>query len=196
MKPTEEHQQPVFPATPQPPAIASQPQQPQQLSHTEQPMNHDFDTDETIKWEASEFIDHQKNAGWFLLLSLGGIVLCVAVYFLLRDILATVVTGVAILTFGMFARKKPRTLTYMLTPTYFMVGERRYSYDDFRTFSVIQDGALYSILLAPNQRFMPPLTIYFDPEDGEDIFDVLAERIPHEERKADPIDRFMRRIRF
>lgn len=149
-----------------------------------------------VQWRASEFIDHQKSPTWFLQLSVGAILVSGLMYLITRDIFSSVVVFLAFAALGFFAKQKPRTLTYSLLPTTVKIGERSYSYDDFRTFSVVQDGALFSILLQPLKRFMPPLTIYFDPQDGERIFDALAAHIPHEERAQDPIDRFMRKIRF
>lgn len=168
-------------------SFASEPPQPQ----TPQPAEPSL-----VQWQASEFIDHQKSAGWFLPLIGVSIVLCGIMYLITRDILSTVVVFLACAAFGFYAQQKPRTLTYTLLPTSFKIGQRSYSYDDFRTFSIVQDGPLYSIFLQPLKRLMPPLTIYFDPQDGERIFDILASHIPHEERVQDPIDRFMRRIRF
>jgi hypothetical protein len=149
-----------------------------------------------MQWNASEFIDHQKSTGWFMPLILGSIVLSGAIYFFTRDILATLVIMLGCISFGTYARQKPRTLTYTLLPTSIRIGSKTYSYDDFKTFSIIEEGALFSIFLQPIKRFMPPLTIYFDPDDGEKIFDTLATHLPHIEREQDPIERLMRRIRF
>lgn len=179
---------PISEPTPVNNPIAEAQDQPEEQSTPEQ--------SPLIQWNASEFIDHQKNAGWFVPLTFGIIVLAIGVYFITRDILSTVVIVLAGITFGVFARQKPRTLTYTLLPTTIKIGPKTYSYDDFKTFSIIQDGALFSVLLEPIKRFMPPLSIYFAPEDGERIFDTLAGHIPHQERQPDPVDRLMRRIRF
>lgn len=149
-----------------------------------------------IQWQASEFVDHKKNPGWFLLLAVGAVVLCGLIFILTRSILSTVVVGIAVIAFGVVANQRPRTLTYALFGTGLQVGDKQYIYDDFRSFSVVQDGALQSIILQPNKRFMPPLTVYFAPEDGEKIFDVLATHLPHEERQVDSVDQLMRKIRF
>lgn len=151
---------------------------------------------EEVRWQASEFIDHQKSAGWFLLLALGAVLGAGLMYLITKSTFSTVVVVLAIFAFGMTARQRPRTLTYVIGASTLQVGEKKYRYDDFRTFSIQQEGALYSIFLEPIQRFIPPVSIYFDPADGEKIFDVLASHIPHTERKPDAIDRLMQRIRF
>lgn len=153
-------------------------------------------SDKPIQWQASEFINHEKNNNWFLLLGLGTIVVCLVVYFISRSIFSTSVVALAAITFGITAKQKPRTMRYALTPHEIRVGDKRYSYDDFRSFNMVQEGALWSIILQPTKRFMPSLTIYFDQSDGEKIFDTLAAQMPHQEKSTDSVDRFMRRIRF
>lgn len=162
------------------------PQQPQQ---TEQSAG-------IVQWKASEFIDHQKSSLWFIVLALGGVAGGGLMYLITRDILSTVVVVVAAAAFGIYASKKPRTLTYSLTPTNLKIDQKTYRYDEFKSFSLHQEGALYSIVLDPIKRFTPPLTIYFAGDDGEQIFDALAQHLPHEERSQDPIDNLMRKIRF
>lgn len=151
---------------------------------------------EEVRWQASEFIDHQKTPGWFFLLAVGALFGAALMYLITRSIFSTVIVLLAVIAFAMTAKQKPRTLTYSLGPNNLQVGEKNYLYDDFRSFSIVQEGALYSIFLEPIKRFMPPVSIYFDPVDGEKIFDTLASHIPHTEREPDTIDRLMQRIRF
>lgn len=149
-----------------------------------------------IQWQASEFIDHEKNSNWFVLLGLGTVVTCTVVYFISNSIFSTAVVLIAAVAFAVTAKQKPRTMQYSLMPQELRVGDKSYRYDDFRSFNLVQDGALWSIILQPTKRFMPSLTIYFDQTDGEKIFDALAAQMPHQERSVDSVDRFMKRIRF
>lgn len=162
-----------------------------------QPVSSPQPAGEGIQWQASEFIDHQKSALWFIALVIVAIVASVVIYFLTGGgVLAPIVVGMSALAFATIARQKPRSLQYALTSSDITVGQKKFSYDDFKAFSVVQDGALYSIVLEPTKRFMPPLTIYFASEDGEKIFDTLAQHLPHEDRQLDAVDRMMRKIRF
>lgn len=149
-----------------------------------------------LQWKASEFIDHQKSFVWFLPVVICGLLVAFVSYLLTKGILTTLVIVVGTIAFSVFAKQKPRTLTYALFPASIRIGQRQYSYDDFKSFSIVQDGALYSIFLEPIKRFFPPQTIYFPPEEGEKIFDFLADRLPHIERKTDPVERLMQKIRF
>lgn len=149
-----------------------------------------------VQWQASEFIDHQKTAQWFLPLIIGVLTLGALMYLITRNILSTVVVVLGGATFLVFAKQKPRTLSYALTASGITIGQKKFLYDDFRTFSIVQEGAIFSVFLEPIKRFMPPLSIYFDPNDGEKIFDILAQHIPHQQREVDPVEKLMRRIRF
>ena len=149
-----------------------------------------------VEWDGSEFIEHQKSIGWFLILSLCSTIGSVLIYFITRSIFSSIVTLLAVVAFGLIAKQKPRTLHYSLLGGSIRIGTQQYSYDDFKTFSINQDVALFNFTLQPIKRFTPVLTIYFPPEDGEVIFDTLAAHLPHEEQKNDPIENLMRRIRF
>ena len=102
----------------------------------------------------------------------------------------------AVFTFGLIAKQKPRTLRYALLNKTIQIGQKEYIYDDFASFSLSQDGGLPSISLQPLKRFLPILTIYFDPQDGEKIFDIFASRLPNVQTAQDSVERFMKKIRF
>lgn len=149
-----------------------------------------------LTWQASEFVDHQKSIGWYVPMIGVALVLTGLTYWSTKDILASLVVVAAAVAFGVYAKQKPRTLAYSLSDTTVSIGDKHYRYDDFKSFSVVQNGALYSILLEPVKRFIPTLTIYFPPDEGEKIFDTLASQLPHVERQVDPLERLMQKIRF
>jgi hypothetical protein len=98
--------------------------------------------------------------------------------------------------FGALAARKPRELTYSLDDHGLQVGDKFYPYMDFRSFSVMEEGAIHSITLMPLRRLMPLLTIYYDPADEDKIVNALADMLPHEDRQHDMVERLMRRLRF
>jgi hypothetical protein len=48
----------------------------------------------------------------------------------------------------------------------------------------------------PLKRFMPPLSMYFDPTDEDHIVKVLTSHLPMQDHHHDPIEKLMRMIRF
>jgi hypothetical protein len=113
-----------------------------------------------------------------------------------HDIISVVVILVAAFAFGMLGSRKPRQQQYGLSAGGLDIGQRHYGYDEFRSFSVAHEGAFSSIVLMPLKRFAPLMTIYYAPEDEDKIVDLISVNLPFEDRKPDPIDNLMSRVRF
>jgi hypothetical protein len=158
-------------------------------SHPEQPVG-------TVTWTASEFIAHTKSTGWYLMLALVAIAIAALVWLVTKDKISTTVILVAALALGGYGARKPRQLQYVLNDQGLEIGSKYYAYDEFGSFSIMQEGAFSSIVFVPLKRFAPLTTIYYAPEDEDKIVDILSERLPMEERHHDAVDRLMHRIRF
>ena len=150
----------------------------------------------TLTWTASEFIDHEKGAGWYALLTLAGIALAGVVYFLTKDILSTAVVLFAALAFGVFAARKPQVQNYSLTSRGLQVGARMYSFQNYKNFSIVPEGAVISIVFMPLRRFMAPLTVYVMPDMEDQVIDFLGGVLPFEQYRTDAVDGLLRRIHF
>ena len=152
--------------------------------------------DATITWTASEYIDHTKGASWYLVLAGGTIVLAATVYLATKDYFATGVIAVLGVIVGVFSRQKPKQVAYELSSLGLKAGEKTYPFSLFKSFALIREGALSSVNLIPIKRFMPPLSIYFDPSDEQKIVNLLGSFLPLEEGGLDSIERLSRRLRF
>lgn len=150
-----------------------------------------------LSWEASEYIDHEKSSGWYVILVFGAIVVSVGVYLLTNgDWFATGVVAIAAVLFGIVAARRPRTLRYEISSQGISIGDKHYAFSEFKTFSLITDTALHSIQLLPLKRFMPPLSMYFPPAEEDNVVQTLGTYLPYENRGHDAFDRLMGRIRF
>ena len=152
--------------------------------------------DEVITWTGSEFISNEKGAGWYAVLFGGSVVFAVLIYLLTKDKVSAATVVLASLVFASFAAHKPRTQQYGLSRQGVQIGMKTYGFQDFKTFSVVEEGAIASIVFMPLKRFMPPLTIYVAPEMEERVITYLSAFLPFEQRRADAIDSLLRRIRF
>ncbi len=172
--------------------------QPHPDEYAPQPANHPFSVshDDAVSWSASEFIAHQKSAGWYAILFLVIVVTALAVFYLTRDKISTGAILFVGAIFGILAARKPRTLGYRVDSAGLTIGERSFDYDQFRSFAVVDEDAFSSIVFMPLRRFMPLITIYYDPKDEQKIVTILANRLPLETHQLDAIDQLMRRIRF
>lgn len=151
---------------------------------------------EEVQWTAAEFIEHHKGVSWYGLLVLAAVVLAVADYFATKDIFSAVVIVVAAGMFGVYAARKPRTRDYHLSPGGLQIGEKTYGFQDFKNFSVAEEGAVSSIVFMPLKRFAPPLTIYVSPDIEESVLNYLSAFLPFEQHRADAVDGLLRRIHF
>lgn len=150
----------------------------------------------SITWTASEFIAHQKTPLWYLSLGVAAAVLAVIVWLLTKDVVSPAVIIIGALLLAIYGARQPRQIQYRLDQKGIHVGSRQYAYQEFRSFSIIPEGAFNSIVLTPLKRFSLLLTIYYAPEDEQKIVALLSERLPMEPRRKDAIDRLMWRIRF
>lgn len=150
-----------------------------------------------ISWSASEFVAYHKSMGWYALMILAIIVLAGFVFLVTNgDIISVVSIFLIGMLFLAFASRKPRTLNYRINKDGVTVGEKLYSFSTIKSFAVIDEGSLHSIMLIPIQRFLPAISLYFDPQEEQKIVETLGGYLPHEERKQDAIDRLMHKIRF
>ncbi len=150
----------------------------------------------SVQWSASEYVDHEKDSKWYLALGGGGFVLTALIFLITQDFLASTVVFLAIISIAIFAGRKPETKQYSVDENGVTVGEKNFSYSQFRSFSVVEEGAIDSIWLKPLKRYAPAVIIYFAPDDEDKIIEVLSNFLPHEDRELDPIDRFSKRVRF
>lgn len=153
-------------------------------------------TDGVVSWSASEYVSHQKGASWYLKLALVGLLVSVIVFLMTRDFISTGVVIFAAAIMGILSAKQPRVLEYRLNGHGLSVGGKFYDYTMFKSFSVIDDGGPKSIILMPLKRFMPLLSVYFDPEDEEKVLDILSSHLAFDHREYDMVDKFMRKVRF
>ena len=150
-----------------------------------------------ITWTAQEYVHIDKGPWWFVLFGL--IVLgfiALDVFFLHAWTLSVLVIVMAIAVI-IYIRRPPRTLTYALSPQQGLyIGEQLYTFDQFKSFGLIDDSGHHSIMLIPRKRFSPGVSVFFPEEAGERIVDILGSHLPMENLKLDAIDVLVRKLRL
>jgi hypothetical protein len=157
-----------------------------------------FDANEApVTWTAQEYIHLDKGPGWFILFALAVLGLIAIDVFLLKSWSFSALVVVMAVAVIIYSRRPPRTLTYALSAKHGLhVGERLYDFEDFKAFGFIKDGEHNSIMLIPRKRFAPGVSVYFPEEAGEQIVDILGQRLPMENLKLDIIDIAVRKLRL
>jgi len=149
----------------------------------------------SVNWEAEEYIQTEKSGGWYLglLVITAGLVLMSV---LLKWWTFTVLVVLSAVALVIYVKRPPRVLHYSLSSKGLSEGNRLYSYEDFKSFGVLMEGAKPAIMLTPRKRFSPRVTVYFPEERGEEIVDAFGARLPMEEVNLDFLDRVVKWLRF
>ena len=177
-----------------------QPEQDLQWQQPDQVPEHDVaEADavyEPMSWEASEYVQHDKNGIWFLALAGVASALLLLDYFLIKSLTFALLIIVMAIGVVVVARRPPRVLRYTLTASTLQIDSKALNLADFQAFGVLQEEAMYSIRLIPKKRFMPAVNVFFPPEYGEGIVDMFGSVLPMEHVEHDLIDTLAQKIRF
>jgi hypothetical protein len=151
---------------------------------------------DVVEWTASEFVAHQKGFGWYMVLGLIGFVIAAGVYLVTHDIFSVVVVGTLAAVIGVAANQKPRVMTYRLDRSGLTIGQKLHPYGEFKSFSVVNEGAFASVTFLPLKRFMLSVSVYVAPDDQSRIIEALSRHLPMQPAGRDTFDHMLRRIRF
>lgn len=151
---------------------------------------------EPITWTASEFIDHHKSPAWYGVVIGTFIALSAILYITIKDIIAIIAIGIAVVLFLVMASKKPRQLPYQVDDHGITIGNKFYAYSEFKSFALRREGVIGSISFTPLKRLMPEISIYYTPEDESRIVALLSERLPNDQRREGGTNAIMNKIRF
>lgn len=150
-----------------------------------------------ITWTAQEYVHSDRNAWWFVAFIVVVLGLIAVDVFVLHSWTFSALVIVMAIALVIYIRRPPRTLTYALSPMQGLyVGEKLYTYEEFKAFGLIQDGPHYSIMLIPRKRFSPGVSVFFPDDAGERIVDILGQRLPMETLKLDVVDVIVRKLRL
>ena len=149
-----------------------------------------------IQWTASEFISHQKTLNWYVVLGSASAAVTLIVFVVSRNILSALVVAGACAALGVVAARKPQIKSYQISTNGITIQNTEYSYALFKSFSVIDEGAIGCIWLRPLKKLSPTVAMYYPPDQEESIIMMLENFLPEEDRQHDLVDRLSRRIRF
>lgn len=148
-----------------------------------------------LSWNAAEFIYNHKPFGWYLLLALIFLALIGAAIWTHQWLLIAVfaLMGIAL---GVYANRKPRTLTYSVTNRGVDVGDKKYGYDQFKTYFESDDYGQLVFDLVPTKRFAPLVSLPITKEIEAKIEDHLASYLPKTEPRNDSIEKVFKLLHF
>jgi hypothetical protein len=122
--------------------------------------------------------------------------LALGIYFLTKEYFAAITILAVGVIVALYARQKPKQVTYELSEAGLRIGEKLYAYSLFKSFSLKNEIGLSSLQLMPLKKLMPAISIYYDAADEEKIVDILSKHLPLDEAKPDSIERLSRHLKL
>lgn len=188
--------EPVAPTSPEvvsqsAPEVVSPEQVAPEASDANQPLTEE---DVLLRWEGTEYLHHDRTPIWYVVVAVVTTALMVAAIMVFHSITFAILIPVMAVALIIYARRPPERLQYILSRKGLHVNDRLFSYDQFKSFGVLQHGAESSVVLTPRKRFQIGQTLYFPAEIGEQLVDMLAARLPMKEVKPDAVDQFLAKI--
>lgn len=152
---------------------------------------------EPIYWSATEYTPADKNFLWFFVFALVVIALVAADILFLHYYTFSALIIVMALAIVVLTKRPSKSIQYTLSDEQGLyIGDILHPFNEYKSFSYLQDGNRHMIMLIPVKRFSLPTSVYFPEEAGEQIVDVFGARLPMENRKLDIVDVIVRKLRL
>lgn len=152
--------------------------------------------DQVVQWQATEYIQHDKNTLWFVLFIVVTLGLMAIAIFVIQSWTFAVLVPVMAVALLTYTQRPPRLMSYSMSRKGLHVNDHLYPFVEFKAFGVIHDGSEYSIMLVPTKRFRPGVSVYFPENVGEQLVDMLGTRLPMRDLQLDFVDRLLRKLRI
>lgn len=153
-------------------------------------------TPQNIQWSALEFVKHEKNPLWFII---GGIIAIIFLIFSIwtKNFIFAIIIILATFSIFIWAQKKPRKITFLLTPKGLKIDENLYAFDHLKSFWIFYDPPEIKFLSVESKKlFMPRIIIPIADENPNRIREFLLKYLPEVEQRESLIDILARRLRY
>lgn len=134
----------------------------------------------SITWEAPEHHHVEKNAEWFVILSIIALAASAAA-FMVGNILFSVLIVLMAITTALASLRTPQTIPFAVTARGVRVDDRLYPYSTLESYYINEEDPKGPQLLIKGERLIMPLIVIPLPEDEVDeIEDLIAMKLPEE----------------
>ncbi len=147
-----------------------------------------------IQWQAPEYMQDHRSAWWFIIFWVVVVILMVVAVVLIKSWSFAILIPAMAAALTIYSHRPPRQLSYVLSSKGLYINEKLHPMSEFKSFGVVREEALPSVMLIPVKRFRPGLTVYFPAEVGEAVVDLLGSRIPMQDITLDFFDKLIRQL--
>jgi hypothetical protein len=156
---------------------------------------HEYADDEPLHWSDNEYIVREKNGLWFVALFMVAAIMIAADFVYLKSYTFSLLVVVMVAAIIVYSRWPPRLVDYTLSGANGLyIGDRLYHFSEFKSFGILQEKDVNSIVLIPVKRFSPAVAVYFPSEVGEKLVDIFGARLPMQKIKTDFFDVIIRQL--
>lgn len=166
------------------------------VAPAEQPSEPSEDDTAVLRWEAPEYILHDRDGLWYVVFAIVTLALMAASIFWIKSITFTILIPVMAAALVVYVRRPPQHVSYTLSRKGIHANDRMHPYVEFKAFAISSQGGAHSVILIPRKRFHMALTAYFPEEVGEPLVDMLAARLPMQTYVPDFLDRLLQKLRI
>lgn len=154
-----------------------------------------------VAWEAAEFVEHPKGAGWVLVVWLVALVfagLALWQYQLtFLGVITTLVAVTAALALTTQGRVRPKVVRIVIDADGLAVNGQRYLWQELKSFWLVFTPLNQSFYLETTRRFLPIMPLQIGKMDPEIIRSLLLAHLPERVDRAEELgDRFARMMKF
>lgn len=133
-----------------------------------------------MEWKAPEYEFRKKTADWFWIVG----IITIAIIFVgivLKNILLAVLALVGGFSLFLYSVKKPRRISFALTPRGVAIGDKIYDYENLKCFWLNYDPPIKKELLIESKKtFVPHMTIMLGEQNPNEIRNYLLKFLKEE----------------
>jgi len=148
---------------------------------------------EVIRWDAPEYVQHEKGWKWFLAAGLADLAFCV--YAVTTQNWTLFVALILVSAMYVWQHgNTPKHVEVMVSHTGIKVGEKEYPYQNIKTFWIIyKPPHVKTLNLRSNSKILPDITIQLGDQNPAELRTYLCSQIREEEGKEESgVDAFIR----
>lgn len=151
---------------------------------------------DAVQWQAPEYVQHARTPLWYVGFWAVVVVLVLVAIFVLQSWSFAILVPAMAVALMMYSHRPPRLMSYALSQRGLYINDQLHPLSEFKSFGIMQQDQLPSLMLIPTKRFKPGITVYFPSEVGEQIVDMLGSRVPMQELRLDAFDKIIRKLRI
>ena len=151
----------------------------------------------TISWKAREFKHYPKNAGWYVILTAGAILVIAFFIFVEKDIFAAVSLGLIALLIAFFSTHKPEEVQIELNSKGVRFGQLLYPYKQLKYFWLVQDPNHKTVNFHTSALLNSILILELEGQNGEEVRQYLLQYLyEHVETQPTSAQKIMHKFKF